>query len=75
MKKIAVLISGQGSNLQAIIEACQTGFIPGKIVTVISNKIDSFGLERAESAGIPSRVFYVKILRPISIWIRLSVII
>ncbi|WP_298664929.1 formyltransferase family protein, partial [uncultured Haemophilus sp.] len=43
MKKIAVLISGQGSNLQAIIEACQTCFIPGKIVTVISNKIDSFG--------------------------------
>ena len=57
MKKIAVLISGQGSNLQAIIEACQTGFILGKIVTVISNKIDSFGLERAESASIPSRVF------------------
>ena len=57
MKKIAVLISGQGSNLQAIIEACQTGFIPGKIGTVISNKIDSFGLERAESASIPSRVF------------------
>ena len=57
MKKIAVLISGQGSNLQAIIEACQTDFIPGKIVTVISNKIDSLGLERAESAGIPSQVF------------------
>ena len=57
MKKIAVLISGQGSNLQAIIEACQTGFIPGKIVTVISNKIDSFGLERAKSAGISNRVF------------------
>jgi len=57
MKKIAVLISGQGSTLQAIIEACQTGFIPGKIVTVISNKIDSFGLVRAKSAGIPSRVF------------------
>lgn len=57
MKKIAVLISGQGSTLQAIIEACQTGFIPGKIVTVISNKIDSFGLERAKSAAIPNRVF------------------
>ena len=57
MKKIAVLISGQGSNLQAIIAACQTRFIPGKIGTVISNKIDSFGLERDESAGIPSRVF------------------
>lgn len=58
MKKIAVLISGQGSTLQAIIEACQTGFIPGKIVTVISNKIDSFGLERAKSAAIPNRVFF-----------------
>ena len=57
MKKIAILISGQGSTLQAIIEACQTGFIPGKIVTVISNKIDSFGLERAKSADIPNRVF------------------
>ena len=57
MKKIAVLISGQGSTLQAIIEACQTGFIPGKIVTVISNNIDSFGLERAKSAAIPNRVF------------------
>jgi len=57
MKKIAVLISGQGSTLQAIIEACQSGFILGKIVTVISNKIDSFGLERAKSAAIPNRVF------------------
>ena len=75
MKKIAVLISGQGSTLQAIIESCQTGFIPGKIVTVISNKIDSFGLERAESAGFLAEFFYVKILPPISIWIRLSVII
>jgi len=57
MKKIAVLISGQGSTLQAIIEACQTGFIPGKIVTVISNKIDFIWLRSAKSAGIPSRVF------------------
>ena len=57
MKKIAVLISGQGSNLQAIINACQTGFIPGKIVIVISNKIDAYGLVRAESAGISSDIF------------------
>ena len=57
MKKIAVLISGQGSNLQAIINACQTGFIPGKIVIVISNKIDAYGLVRAESAGISSHIF------------------
>ena len=57
MKKIAILISGQGSNLQAIINACQTGFIPGKIVIVISNKIDAYGLVRAERAGISSHIF------------------
>lgn len=38
MKKIAVLISGQGNNLQAIIDACQTQQIPAEIVCVISNK-------------------------------------
>lgn len=57
MKKIAVLISGTGNNLQAIIDACQTGTIPAEIVCVISNKPDAFGLERAKSAGIFSRVF------------------
>lgn len=57
MKKIAILISGQGANLQAIINACQTGFIPGKIVIVISNKIDAYGLVRAERAGISSHIF------------------
>ena len=38
MKKIAVLISGQGNNLQAIIDVCQTQQIPAEIVCVISNK-------------------------------------
>ncbi|OOF68543.1 phosphoribosylglycinamide formyltransferase [Rodentibacter pneumotropicus] len=57
MKKIAVLISGQGSNLQAIIDACKKGFIPAKIACVVSNKIEAFGLERAKSAVIPTSVF------------------
>ncbi|OOF50541.1 phosphoribosylglycinamide formyltransferase [Rodentibacter genomosp. 1] len=57
MKKIAVLISGQGNNLQAIIDACEKGFIPAKIACVISNKNDAFGLERAKSAVIPTGVF------------------
>jgi len=57
MKKIAVLISGQGNNLQAIIDACQTQQIPAEIVCVISNKANIFGLIRAKSAGIFSRVF------------------
>ena len=57
MKKIAVLISGQGSNLQTLIDACQTGQIPAKISCVISNKAEAYGLIRAKSAGIFSRVF------------------
>lgn len=57
MKKIAVLISGQGSNLQTLIDACQTGQIQAKITCVISNKADAYGLTRAQSAGIFSRVF------------------
>lgn len=57
MKKIAVLISGQGSNLQTLIDACQTGQIPAQISCVISNKADAYGLIRAKSAGIFSRVF------------------
>lgn len=57
MKKIVVLISGQGTNLQALIDACKSGVIPAQIVAVISNKADAFGLQRAKSAVIPSKVF------------------
>jgi len=53
MKNIAVLISGNGTNLQAIIDEVQAGNINGKIIAVISNKADAFGLERAKKAGIP----------------------
>ena len=56
MKRIVVLISGSGSNLQAIIDACNAGFIEGRIKAVISNKADAFGLERAKRAGIATDV-------------------
>lgn len=54
-KRIVVLISGGGTNLQAIIDSVNSGFIPASIVTVISNKADAFGLQRAQKAGIPTR--------------------
>jgi len=53
---IVVLISGNGSNLQAIINAIETGKINGKIVLVISNRADAYGLERARKAHIPVKV-------------------
>lgn len=53
MKNIVVLISGNGSNLQAMIDACEQKRINGTIRAVFSNKADAFGLERAREAGIP----------------------
>lgn len=50
--KVAVLISGRGSNLQALIDAMQDPAYPAEIVAVISNKGDAYGLERARRAGI-----------------------
>ncbi len=53
MKNIVVLISGSGSNLQAIIDACQDNTIKSaNVVAVLSNKADAYGLERAKNAGI-----------------------
>lgn len=53
---IGVLISGGGSNLQAIMDACKSGILKGKAVVsiVISNRQDAFGLERARKNGIRS---------------------
>lgn len=56
MKRIVVLISGNGSNLQAIIDACKLKKINGAIAAVFSNKPDAFGLERAREAEIPAHV-------------------
>ncbi|HBS26516.1 MAG TPA: phosphoribosylglycinamide formyltransferase, partial [Gammaproteobacteria bacterium] len=54
--RIVVLISGSGTNLQALIDAIDQGQIAGKIVTVISNRPDAAGLKRAENAGISTLV-------------------
>ncbi len=50
--KIAVLISGRGSNLQAIMDSIESSELPAKILCVISDKPDAYGLERARKHGI-----------------------
>jgi phosphoribosylglycinamide formyltransferase-1 len=54
--KAAVLISGRGSNLQALIDACADPAFPAEIVAVISNVAEAAGLARAKDAGISTRV-------------------
>jgi phosphoribosylglycinamide formyltransferase-1 len=54
--KIIVLISGSGSNLQAIIDACNAKMINGCVVGVISNKANAYGLESAKKNNIPTNV-------------------
>jgi phosphoribosylglycinamide formyltransferase-1 len=50
--RLVVLISGNGSNLQAILDACASGELPAFVVCVISNNADAYGLKRAEAAGV-----------------------
>jgi formyltetrahydrofolate-dependent phosphoribosylglycinamide formyltransferase len=52
--RLVVLVSGNGSNLQAIIDACADGSIPGRVAAVVSDNADAFGLQRAVRAGVPS---------------------
>jgi formyltetrahydrofolate-dependent phosphoribosylglycinamide formyltransferase len=55
MTRIAVLISGSGTNLQAIIDAIAAGQLPGvQIAVVVSNRKAAYGLQRAQQAGIPT---------------------
>lgn len=54
--RTGVLISGRGSNLQALIDACTARDYPAEIVLVIANRADAAGLERAARAKIPTRV-------------------
>ncbi len=55
-QRLVVLISGNGSNLQAILDACASGILNAQVAAVISNKKDAFGLERARQADIPAIV-------------------
>lgn len=52
MHKIGVLVSGRGSNLQAVMDRIADGYLPLEIAVVISDKGDAFALERARKAGI-----------------------
>mgnify|MGYP006076263969 CR=1 FL=1 len=54
--RLAVLLSGDGSNLQALIDATQNGILKAEIVLVVSNKVDAGGLKRAQSSGIENIV-------------------
>ena len=50
--RLVVLISGNGSNLQAILDACKSGELNAQVVSVVSNKADAYGLIRAKNAGV-----------------------
>lgn len=54
--RIAVLISGSGSNLQSLIDACAHRTLPAEICLVLSNRPDAYGLQRANQAGIATAV-------------------
>ena len=54
MKKVGVLVSGRGSNLQALIDAARRGELGGEVAVVVSNVESALGLERARKAGVPA---------------------
>jgi len=57
---IAVLVSGRGSNLQAILDACARGALDARVAIVVSNHAGVPALQRAALAGVPSAVFTVR---------------
>lgn len=56
MHKVGVLVSGRGSNLQAILDRIADGYLPLEVAVVISDKANALALERAAKAGIPTVV-------------------
>jgi phosphoribosylglycinamide formyltransferase-1 len=56
MKPLGVLVSGHGSNLQAILDACAQGFIAGRVACVISSNPMAYAGERAQKAGVPYHI-------------------
>ena len=60
MSRIVVLISGSGTNLQALIDAIESAVLNAEIVLVVSNRKAAYGLVRAEQAGIPTLYFPLK---------------
>ena len=60
LRRIAVLISGTGTNLQALMDATRSGRVPARIVLVLSDRAQARGLERAARAGLPTAVISPK---------------
>jgi len=58
--RLALFISGSGSNLQAILDAIRAGKLDAEAVVVVSNRKKAFGLTRAENAGVPTLYFPLK---------------
>ncbi|MCC6454332.1 MAG: phosphoribosylglycinamide formyltransferase [Caldilineaceae bacterium] len=58
--RLAVLISGNGSNLQAILDAIRMRVLDAEVVVVVSNRKAAYGLERAAKAGVPTRYHPLK---------------
>ncbi len=58
--RLAILISGSGTNLQAILDAIAAGELTAELVVVVSDKQDAYGLVRAEQAGVPTLYFPYK---------------
>lgn len=56
MIRLAVLLSGNGMTLQNLYDLAQAGSLPARVVLVIANKADAFGLERARTMGVPAHV-------------------
>lgn len=54
--RIGVLVSGSGTNLQAILDAIRNDELPAKVVQVISSRPDAYGIQRAQAAGVPTLV-------------------
>jgi phosphoribosylglycinamide formyltransferase-1 len=59
-RRVAILISGRGSNMAALIEAARAADFPAEVVVVISNRPDAGGLEKAAASGIPTRIIESK---------------
>lgn len=54
--RLVVLVSGNGSNLQALLDACDEGRLPARVAGVVSNRPTAFALQRANQAGVPAAV-------------------
>ena len=60
MKNLGILLSGRGSNFEALADACAAGRIPARLAIVISNKPDAPGIEKARQRGLETRVISSK---------------